>query len=143
MIFNGRIWADMKLDDIMSTDEASILNVRVARHEEDIEQTLSQLPGVTAVSQSRLNEFTIINDGRDATRMLVAETVVNKGWGLLSMAGARMNLETVFLNKMREADFAAQAMAEETLEEDEESAEMEEKDSFAFIQDESATEEEE
>jgi hypothetical protein len=67
--------------------------------------------------------------------MLVAETIVNNGWGLLSMAGAKMNLETVFLNKMREADFAALAMAEETFE-DEESAEIEEQEPFAFIEDE-------
>ncbi len=35
-----------------------------------------------------------------------------------------MNLETVFLNKMREADFAYQAMAAESYEEEEE-AELE------------------
>jgi ABC-2 type transport system ATP-binding protein len=135
MIFNGRIWADMRLDDMMSADEAAILNIRVARQAENIEQTLATLPGVSDVNQSRLNEFTIISDGRDATRMLVAETIVNNGWGLLSMAGAKMNLETVFLNKMREADFAALAMAEETFE-DEESAEIEEQEPFAFIEEE-------
>jgi ABC-2 type transport system ATP-binding protein len=140
MIFNGRIWADMRLDDMMAADEAAILNIRVARQVENIEQTLVSLPGVSDVNQSRLNEFTIISDGRDATRMLVAETIVNNGWGLLSMAGAKMNLETVFLNKMREADFAALAMAEETFE-DEESAEIEQKEPFAFIQDESTQDE--
>lgn len=142
MIFNGRIWADMQLDDIMSTGEASILNVRVARHAEGIEQTLAAIPGVSEVNQSRLNEFTVTNDGRDATRMLVAETIVNSGWGLLSMAGARMNLETVFLNKMREADFAAQAMAEETFE-DEESAAITAKEQLPLVLDEPAIEEEE
>jgi ABC-2 type transport system ATP-binding protein len=116
MIFNGRIWADMQLDEIMTSDEAAVLNIRVAEPREDIENVLVGLPGVTEVAQSKLNEFTITNDGRDATRMLVAETVVNNGWGLLSMAGAKMNLETVFLNKMREADFAYQTMAQETFE---------------------------
>jgi ABC-2 type transport system ATP-binding protein len=118
MIFNGRIWADMQLDEIMVSDEAAVLNVRVAEPREDIENVLVGLPGVKEVAQSKLNEFAITNDGRDATRMLVAETVVNNGWGLLSMAGARMNLETVFLNKMREADFAYQTMAQETFEDE-------------------------
>ncbi|MFZ0548517.1 MAG: ATP-binding cassette domain-containing protein [Candidatus Promineifilaceae bacterium] len=142
MIFNGRIWADMQLEDIMTSDEAALLNIRIAESPEGVEQTLLKIPGVTDINQSRLNEFTIINDGRDATRMLIAETVVNNGWGLLSMAGARMNLETVFLNKMREADFAVQAMAGKTLEE-EESAEMDEKESLSVVLDEAAFEEEE
>lgn len=123
MIFNGRIWADMQLDELMSTDEASVLNIRVAEPKDDIEQVLSGLPGVTDATQSRLRDYTLITDGRDATKMLVAETVVNNGWGLLSMAGAKMNLETVFLNKMREADFAYQAMATETLEDEDEALE--------------------
>jgi ABC-2 type transport system ATP-binding protein len=124
MIFNGRIWADMQLDEIMTGDEAAVLNLRVAEPKDDTIQVLKALPGVNDVSQSRLFDFNLITDGRDTTRMLVAETVVNKGWGLLSMAGARMNLETVFLNKMREADFAYQAMAAESYEEEEE-AELE------------------
>jgi ABC-2 type transport system ATP-binding protein len=114
MIFNGRIWADMQLEDIMSSDEAAVLNIKVAQPNEEAEQVLAQLPGVIEVAQSRLNEYTLTNDGRDATRILVAETVVNNGWGLLSIAGSKMSLETVFLNKMREADFAAEEMAEET-----------------------------
>ncbi len=80
-------------------------------------EILSDLPGVVDITQPRLNEYVIANDGRDATRIQIAETVVNSGWGLLSMAGAKMNLETVFLNKMREAEFATLAMSQETLEE--------------------------
>ena len=118
MIFNGRIWADMQLDEIMSGDEAAVLNIKVAQPNEETEQVLAKIPGITQVAQSRLNEFTLTNDGRDETRMLVAETIVNSGWGLLSMAGARMSLETVFLNKMREADFATMAMAEETFDDE-------------------------
>lgn len=118
MIFNGRIWADMQLDEIMADDEAAVLNIRVAEPEGDVENILSGLPGVNEVSQNRVNEYAITHDGRDATRRLVAESVVNNGWGLLSMAGARLTLETVFLNKMQEADFALQAMAEETFEDE-------------------------
>ena len=114
MIFNGRIWADMQLDDIMTDDAAAVLNIKIAEPNETTEGLLAQVPGVTQVAQSRLNEYAITNDGRDATRMLVAETVVNNGWGLLSMAGVRMSLETVFLNKMQEAEFASSAMAKET-----------------------------
>lgn len=117
MIFNGRIWADMQLTEIMSEDTAAVLNIKVAQPNEETELVLSKLPGVTQVAQSRLNEYSLTNDGRDATRMLVAETVVSNGWGLLSMAGARMSLETVFLNKMQEAEFATAAMAVETFNE--------------------------
>jgi ABC-2 type transport system ATP-binding protein len=113
MIFNGRIWADMQLTDIMSEDEAAVLNIKIAEPTEQTELVLAGIPGVVQVAQSRLNEFAITNDGLDATRMRVAETVVNNGWGLLSMAGARMSLETVFLNKMQEAEFALTAMAQE------------------------------
>jgi ABC-2 type transport system ATP-binding protein len=117
MIFNGRIWADMQLSEIMSEDKAAVLNIKVAEPNEETELVLSNLTGVTQVAQSRLNEYTLTNDGRDETRMLVAETVVNSGWGLLSMAGAKMSLETVFLNKMQEAEFATAAMAVETFNE--------------------------
>lgn len=117
MIFNGRIWADMQLDEIMSSDEASVLNVRVAQPGENTVDILSDLPGVVDITQPRLNEYVIANDGRDATRIQIAETIVKSGWGLLSMAGAKLNLETVFLNKMREAEFATLAMSQETLEE--------------------------
>jgi ABC-2 type transport system ATP-binding protein len=140
MIFNGRIWADMQLEEMMTGDEAAILNVRVAESSDDIEKVLSSVPGVIDVSPRRLKEFSITNDGRDETRILVAETVVNKGWGLLSMAGAKMNLETVFLNKMREADFAMQTMAAETYDENED-LEIDEID--AMVLDEQISEEEE
>jgi len=116
MIFNGRIWADMQLDEIMLGDQSAVLNIKVAESSEDIESVLSELPGVGAVSKPRLNEYAITHDGRDATRRLVSDTVVNKGWGLLSMAEAKKTLETVFLNKMREAEFAALAMTKETFE---------------------------
>jgi ABC-2 type transport system ATP-binding protein len=125
MIFNGRIWADMRLDEIMAGDGASVLDIRVAEPRDDVIEILKSLPGVSGVNQSRLNEYSLVTDGLDATRLLVSETIVNKGWGLLSMAGAKMTLETVFLNKMREADFAMAAMAEETFEDEEEDLEAE------------------
>lgn len=116
MIFNGRIWADMQIEELMSGDQAAVFNLRVAESNEEIEAVLSSVPGVIEVAQRRLKEFSITYDGEDETRKLAAETVVNKGWGLLSMVEARMNLETIFLNKMREADFAMQIMAAESFE---------------------------
>jgi ABC-2 type transport system ATP-binding protein len=126
MIFNGRIWADMKLDEIMSSDEAAVMHIKVAELGQDVEGILSALSGVGTVSQSRIKEFAITHDGRDTTRSLIAETVVKNGWGLLAMAEDKLNLETVFLNKMREAEFAMAAMMNEVLEEEQE----EESDAF-------------
>lgn len=120
MIFNGRIWADMKLDEIMSSDKATVMNIKVAEPGEDVEGLLSRLSGVVTVSQSRMKEFAVTHDGRDATRSLIAETVVKNGWGLLAMAEDKLTLETVFLNKMREAEFAMAAMMDEVMEEEQE-----------------------
>lgn len=120
MIFNGRIWADMKLDEIMSSDKAAVMNIKVAEPGEAVESVLSGLPGVSSVSQARVKEFAVTHDGRDATRSLIAETVVNKGWGLLAMAEDKLSLESVFLSKMREAEFAAAAMMDEVMEEEQE-----------------------
>jgi hypothetical protein len=43
---------------------------------------------------------------------MIAETAVNNGWGLLELTQARLNLETIFLEKLKEAEAAYVAETE-------------------------------
>lgn len=104
MVINGRIWADMPMTQIKNS--GNLVNIKVANAKPDAATLLGQVPGVTAVAQPIPNEFSLTVDGRDATRMHIAETAVSNGWGLLELIQAKMSLETIFLNKVREAEAA-------------------------------------
>jgi len=81
--------------------------LQLARPTEQTGELLGQIPGVTAVSSSSPNQFLLSVDGRDETRMMVAETAVNQGWGLLELTTHHLSLETLFLDKLKEAQAAA------------------------------------
>lgn len=104
MIFNGRIRADMTMDEIWQNEEARALNLKLAQASVEAEQQIAALDGVRSVRAFGNREFSLIFDGRDETRTAVAETVVNAGWGLLEFSAGRLNLETIFLDNLREAE---------------------------------------
>ncbi|RMG92216.1 MAG: ATP-binding cassette domain-containing protein [Chloroflexi bacterium] len=104
MIIDGRIWADMPMEEIRQG--GNILQVKLANPTPDTLSVLSQVPGVTDAHQITGNEFNLTVDGRDETRIQVAETAVNNHWGLLELTQARVSLETIFLNKLKEAEAA-------------------------------------
>ncbi|MCI0395804.1 MAG: ABC transporter ATP-binding protein [Chloroflexi bacterium] len=113
MIINGRIWADMPLKEITGQDGSTLLTLKLAQPAADTDATLGQLPGVLQVNQTQPREYQLLIDGREATRINVASTAVNAGWGLLELSAVRISLETLFLDKMNEAELARAAEAAE------------------------------
>jgi ABC-2 type transport system ATP-binding protein len=104
MVFNGSIRADMSIDEIRKGDEAQTLNLKLAQPSPLTEEQLATLDGVESVEAIGKKEFQLIFDGRDDTRTAVADMAVKAGWGLLELSTSRQTLETIFLNKLREAE---------------------------------------
>jgi ABC-2 type transport system ATP-binding protein len=104
LVIDGRIWADMSMTEIQAGGNMLIL--RLAAASEDADQTLSRIEGVEEVGRLNQHEFSVKVDGRDETRIAVAETAVTRQWGLLEMSRSKISLETIFLNKLKEAQAA-------------------------------------
>ncbi|HEX6383373.1 MAG TPA: ATP-binding cassette domain-containing protein [Anaerolineae bacterium] len=111
IVIDGRIWADMPMQDIRSG--GNVVSLKLAQPAPNTTQTFSRLAGVSRVEQVGANEFNLAVDGRDDTRMQLAETAVRQGWGLLELTQARLSLESIFLDKLKEAETAAYVALEE------------------------------
>jgi ABC-2 type transport system ATP-binding protein len=118
MIIDGRIWDDRPLSDVMGGDGTSILTLKLAQAGDGAETTLADVPGVSSVLQPQPGEFSLVVDGADETRSAVATAAVTAGWGLLELRVAGLDLETIFINKLREAEMAG-APGADALEEEE------------------------
>jgi ABC-2 type transport system ATP-binding protein len=103
MIFDGRIWADLPIAEVAAAGGAGQVTLSLARPTPQTTRVLAAVPGVRQAGLSVTGEVNLATDGRDETRAAVAEAVVREGWGLLSMTTGRMNLESLFLSKMRQA----------------------------------------
>ncbi|MCA9997637.1 MAG: ATP-binding cassette domain-containing protein [Anaerolineales bacterium] len=116
MIINGRIWADMTMHDIQQAD--NMVSIRLAAPDEQTAVSLRQVAGVSGVQSGVNGRFDLNVDGRDETRMAVAETAVNHGWGLLELTQTKASLENIFLNKLREAETSTISQPIDTEEEE-------------------------
>lgn len=106
MVIDGRIWADMPLADIIGGEEEHIMSLRLAGPDENTIAILETVPGVQRVQANEHGRYTVAFTGRDETRTEIAEQAVNQGWGLLELTVDKVSLESVFLNKIREAEAA-------------------------------------
>ena len=106
MIFNGEIWADMPMNQAMGGADSYAISLKLAAPTAEAIPTLAALTGVNRVDANGPRDFQLAVDGRDETRMMIAETAVNAGWGLLELTPFKTSLETIFLNKMKEAELA-------------------------------------
>jgi hypothetical protein len=79
------------------------LRLQVSQPTEQASDILGKIEGVTAVASSGPNQYLLSVDGQDKTKMMVAETAVNQGWGLLELSLHHLSLETLFLDKLKEA----------------------------------------
>ena|SRR5690554_816911 len=79
MIINGRIWADMVMDDIVGAEAARHVVLSLAEPTRDTVGVLSNLSGVGPVQQESENRFHVTYDGLDSTRTAIAATAVNAG----------------------------------------------------------------
>jgi ABC-2 type transport system ATP-binding protein len=104
MIINGHIWADMPMAQIMGGGDSRTVLLTLANPSPDTLPVLSNLAGVTAVQQDGERRYAISYGGQEATRLGIAATAVNAGWGLLDLTTDRLTLESVFLEKLREAE---------------------------------------
>ncbi|KAA3663650.1 MAG: ATP-binding cassette domain-containing protein [Chloroflexi bacterium] len=104
MIFDGRIYADMSIDEIKST--GNLVSIRLANPAANTSELLERVSGVESIVQHGTNSFGLTVVDSDQVRPLVAETAVYNGWGLLEMTQENQSLETIFLTKMREAEAA-------------------------------------
>jgi ABC-2 type transport system ATP-binding protein len=106
MIIDGRIWDDRPISDVMGGDGDAVLTLKLANSGEDAGKTLANVPGVSLVRPEQPGAFSLVFDGADETRSAVAATAVNAGWGLLELRVNQFDLETIFINKLREAELA-------------------------------------
>jgi len=104
LLMNGRIQADLPMSQIKQG--SSQLTLQLANPAENSYDILQTIAGVTAVYPDTPNQFLLSFDGRDETKQLVAETAVAQNWGLLELKTNRLSLETLFLEKLKEAQTA-------------------------------------
>jgi ABC-2 type transport system ATP-binding protein len=112
MLMNGRIYADLPMNQIKQGSNQ--LTLKLTKPDAQTSTILEKIAGVTAVSSSGPNQFSLSVDGRDETRVAVAETAVSHGWGVLELKTSQFSLETLFLEKLKEAQAAAPHQPEAT-----------------------------
>jgi ABC-2 type transport system ATP-binding protein len=120
MVINGRIWADMPLR--QDGGASNRLTLQLAAPAENTTRALAGVNGVQRVTQDSPQFFSLDYDGRDETRSRIATAAVQAGWGLLELTTSKTSLETIFLNKMQEAEAASQEAGEAEEEEEMEAA---------------------
>ena len=110
MIINGHIWADMPMAQIVGEGDVRYLTLELANPAEDALLRLSEFAGVEAVTQEGEKRFRLTYDGQERTRRVVSEAAVHSGWGLLELRTHKPTLESVFLQKLREAELMQTAV---------------------------------
>jgi ABC-2 type transport system ATP-binding protein len=104
MIIDGRLWADVPLEEIVGGGSEHHTLLTVAEPMRDTAAVLENLVGVGSVRRENDRRFRITYDGKEETRTAIAATAVNAGWGLLDLTSEKPTLEAVFLEKLREAE---------------------------------------
>ncbi|MDT8307468.1 MAG: ATP-binding cassette domain-containing protein [Anaerolineae bacterium] len=106
MIIDGRIWDDRSMAEFVGSAAGSELRLQLAAPSRDTGRVLSSLVGVTEVTVQPEGFYRVGFDGSDSTRAAIASTAVNASWGLLELTVEKPSLETVFLERLREAEFS-------------------------------------
>jgi ABC-2 type transport system ATP-binding protein len=108
MIIGGSVVADMPLGRDPSLDEAMLW---LELHHPDAETVaaLQSVPQVLDVAPEGESGFQLrVVDAVNA-RQAVARLAVSNNWGVLELATARTNLESLFMNKLREWEASSMA----------------------------------
>ena len=111
MIIDGKIKSDMSMAEIQ--DATDKVNLTLSKPADNAIATLAKLSGVNSVTAVQPNQFEIGIDSKEETRLRIAETAVNSGWGLLEMSRQRVSLESIFLEKMSESEAASEEATSE------------------------------
>lgn len=112
MIIDGHIYADMPMSGLMGPN--TVIRLHLASPSRDTARILRSLVGVQDVTNGADGVYHVRYDGGDETRAAIASTAVNASWGLLELTLERPTLESIFLERLREAEQRqAQTMEEE------------------------------
>jgi ABC-2 type transport system ATP-binding protein len=111
MIIDGRIWDDRPMAELVGSSFGSDLILQLAAPTRDTGTILRSLVGVTSVAERGDGVYRIGFDGSDRTRSAIASTAVNASWGLLELTIQKPSLETVFLDRLREAELSQARLA--------------------------------
>jgi ABC-2 type transport system ATP-binding protein len=104
IIIDGRIVADMPMDEVLGREGGINLLLRVASPPADGAAILAALPGVERVTAADGGAYRLQADGRNETLSGIARAAVDSGWGLLELATERQTLEAIFLEKLRDSE---------------------------------------
>jgi ABC-2 type transport system ATP-binding protein len=104
MIFDGEIRADMPLAAAMGGENGQRIRLKLAAPAENTPAVLAALEGVRQIDAAGARQWELAVDGRDETRLAIAETAVTAGWGLLELTPYKASLESIFLSKMQEVE---------------------------------------
>ena len=98
IINDGVIVAVDTLENLSSSVErGQHVRFRVARPSADIPATVAKLPGVARVTAEDGGRFAVEAEPGAQVQEHVADTIVNKGWGLMELVPATLSLEDIFL----------------------------------------------
>lgn len=111
MIIDGHIYADLPMSGLMGAD--NVIRLQLAAPTRDTVHILRSLVGVLDVADAADGIYHIRYDGSDETRTAIASTAVNASWGLLELTVERPTLESIFLDRLREAELRQAQEAEE------------------------------
>ncbi len=106
MIINGQLYADIPLNQQGNTVDSMIVKLTVGKEDAGILTELSALPNVNHIHQENETGYSLTITQPDETRQNIAATVVENGWGLIGLATDSANLESLFMEKLREAESA-------------------------------------
>jgi len=104
MIFDGEIRADMPLAEAIGGENGQMIRLKLAAAAANTPAVLAALPGVKRIEAVGTRQWEVVVDGRDETRLALAETAVTAGWGLLELTPFKTSLESTFLTKMQEVE---------------------------------------
>jgi ABC-2 type transport system ATP-binding protein len=103
MIINGRVYADIPINQTETSDTAATVALTVGQADENTVSTLSGLPNVLNVTADGINQYKLTITDSEYTRQMIAAAAV-RSWGLVELTSARNSLETLFMDKLREAE---------------------------------------
>ena len=106
MVIDGQLYADMPLNQGVKQVDSMNVALLVGHADAGIPATLATIPHVRHVQEEGNNRYTMTVTHPDETRQEIAKTVISNGWGLLEMRNVGTNLESLFMEKLREAEAA-------------------------------------
>jgi ABC-2 type transport system ATP-binding protein len=101
LLINGRLYADMPLAEAMGQ---RTLVVQLAQPTAETAAELAAVAGVTAVEEEGHGRYHVAYAGDPLTAQRLAEKAGQQQWGLQELTPRQVSLESIFLEKLRQAE---------------------------------------